>query len=246
MPDLVFDLDLTANEKLVLIYFMRRADKKGRSYPSVEKICSDCGFGSRNTVYKAMKSLIEAGLIRREPVPGRSHNCFVSKELYQIIEGAKERNTRKKTRTGEPSLYMTDSADMVNEMSGTCSLDEQGCSCGEQPGVQNMNTKEYTVEGSAEKEYTVKEEAREKTKRAREEACASSSRASRSDDDSVTLLDVANHMDALSPEERRRFDAEAFKLGKPGEPDPRENLWQKRLLRVRYLQSLREGDKTEP
>jgi len=55
----------------------------------------------------------------------------------------------------------------------------------------------------------------------------------------VTLLDVVNHLDTLSPEERRRFDAEAFRLGKPGEPDPRENLWQKRLLRVRYLQRLR-------
>jgi len=104
-----------------------------------------------------------------------------------------------------------------------------------------MTPKEYTVEGKPGKEDTVslKDSAREKTKRAREEARASSS--SDRVDDEVTMLDAAEYMDALSPEERRRFDAEAFKLGKPGEPDPRENLWQKRLLRVRHLRRLREG-----
>lgn len=243
VPDLVFDLELTANEKLVLIYFMRRADREGRSFPSVERICRDCGFGSRNTVYKAMNTLIKAGLIRREPVPGRSHNCFVTKELYQVIERAKGRNAGKKNGLVESSRHLTDLSHNVTETSDTCSLDEHGCSRDEQPGVQNMNTKEYTVEGSAGKENTasLKRYAREKTKRVQEEAGASSSQPSQLDDNSVTLLDVANHMDTLSPEEKRRFDTEAFKLGRPGEPDPRENLWQKRLLRVRYLQRLREG-----
>ena len=55
------------------------------------------------------------------------------------------------------------------------------------------------------------------------------------------MLDVAEHLHNLSPGERREFDGEAFKLGKPGEPDPRESLWQKRLLRVRYLRQLRDG-----
>lgn len=89
MPDLVFDLELTANEKLVLIYFMRRADREGRSFPSVERICRDCGFGSRNTARKAMNSLIEAGLIRRESVRGRSYNFYISRELRRVIENAK-------------------------------------------------------------------------------------------------------------------------------------------------------------
>ncbi len=241
VPDLVFDLDLTANEKLVLIYFMRRADRQGRSFPSVERICRDCGFGSRNTVYKAMKTLISAGLIRREPVPGRSHNCFVSQKLYKIIESAKERNAGRKNGSGGPHSHLTNSADFVEETSATCSPDEQGCSRAEQPGVQNMNTKEYTVEGSSNKEDTVslKEDARENAKRVHEEACASSSSDPRLDDDEVTMLDVVNHMDALSPAERRRFDAEALRLREPGEPDPRENLWQKRILRMRHLRRLR-------
>ncbi len=39
-------------------------------------------------------------------------------------------------------------------------------------------------------------------------------------DNRVTLLDVADHMHTLTPGERREFDREAQKLGKPGEPDP--------------------------
>ncbi|MGH7849607.1 MAG: helix-turn-helix domain-containing protein, partial [Thermodesulfobacteriota bacterium] len=98
VPDLVFDLPLAANEKLVLIYFMRRADRAGRSFPSVDRICRDCGFGSKNTALKVIRSLVEAGLIHKKPVPGRSHNYFVSRELYQVIRDAKARY--KKTRDG--------------------------------------------------------------------------------------------------------------------------------------------------
>jgi hypothetical protein len=53
------------------------------------------------------------------------------------------------------------------------------------------------------------------------------------------MLGVAEHMDALTPAERRKFDAEAFRLREPGEPDPRESEWQKRVLRVRHLRRLR-------
>lgn len=227
VPDLVFDLPLTANEKLVLIYFMRRADREGRSFPSVERICRDCGFGSKNTALKAINSLVNRGLIRRKPVPGRSHNYFVSRELCRVIEEAKARY-----------------AGRVNKTSPTCSEYEHPCSNNDPPGVQNMTPKEYTVEPGAVKEYTVKTEARKKKKRAPEEAQASSSLSTPSgdyDDNEVTLLDVAEHLHSLTPRERKEFDREALKFGKPGEPDPQESLWQRRLLRVRYLRQLREG-----
>ena len=242
MPDLVFDLDLTANEKLVLIYFMRRADRQGRSFPSVERICRDCGFGSRNTARKAMNSLIEAGLIRRVPVPGRSYNFYISKELRRVIEDAKERSARKTNGdVGESSSHLTNLSHMMTEASATRSEYDPAWSNADPPGGQNMTPKEYTVEGKLRKEDTVslKEDAREKRERVHEEARASSSSDPRLDDDEVTMLDVAEHMDALSPAERRRFDAEALKLRNPGEPDPRENLWQKRVQRVRHLRRLR-------
>ncbi|MEW6144856.1 MAG: helix-turn-helix domain-containing protein [Thermodesulfobacteriota bacterium] len=285
VPDLVFDLKLTANEKLVLIYFMRRADRAGRSFPSVERICRDCGFGSRNTAYKAINNLVNLGLICRSPVPGRSHNYFVSKDLCRIIEEAKARY-----KNGEPAynLYLRGSAlsrrsllssealakedgeagsdrgnlmqnsddlvssnfavseeeGRVNKTSPTCSEYEHPCSDNEQPDVQNMNTKEYTVEGNTGKEHTVKTEARKKQKRAHEEARASSSFPAPDDyedDNKVTMLEASEHFQSLTPRERKEFDKEAQKLGKPGEPDPQDNLWQRRLLRVRYLQQLREG-----
>lgn len=158
VPDLVFDLPLTANEKLVLIYFMRRADRAGRSFPSVERICRDCGFKSENTARKAVRNLVSAGFIRKKSVPGRSHDYFVSRELYRVIEEAKERY-----------------AGRGNKMTPTPSKYEAPPSNNEAPGVQNMNPKEYTVEGSTEKEYTVKKETHKNIKRTNEEARASSS-----------------------------------------------------------------------
>ncbi len=55
------------------------------------------------------------------------------------------------------------------------------------------------------------------------------------------MLEAAEHLHSLTPRERKEFDREALRLGKPGEPDPAESLWQRRLLRVRYLQNLRDG-----
>jgi len=254
VPDLVFDLPLTANEKLVLIYFMRRADREGRSFPSVERICRDCGFGSRNTAYKAIKSLVKYGFVKRQPVPGRSHNYYVSRELYRVIQEAKARHGKRKIgssdESAKPRRYFKNETlkqvqgdgieGRVKKTSPTCSEYEYPCSDNERPDVQNMNTKEYTVEPGTEKEYTVNKEARKKKKRALEEAGASSP-TSPVDDNKVTLLEVAEHLHSLSTDERREFDREALKLQKPGEPDPHENLWQKRLLRVRYLQKLRNG-----
>jgi len=269
VPDLVFDLDLTANEKLVLIYFMRRADRQGRSFPSVERICRDCGFGSENTARKTIRSLVKRGLIRSESVPGRSHNYYVSEEFYKVIKAAKagyvkngiaspaarndgtgddvslrgsvrdRGNLEDVNAVAEASLcHLTDFTVSETNLSYTPSEFEDPPSNIEPPGLQNLNTKEYTVEGSSNKEDTVKEDAREKAKRVHEEARASSSSDPRLDDE-VTMLDVANHMDALSPAERRRFDAEALRLRRPGEPDPRENLWQRRILRMRHLSRLR-------
>ena len=243
VPDIVFDMPLAANEKLVLVYFMRRADRAGRSFPSVDRICRDCGFRSKNTALKVIRNLVETGLIRKKPVPGRSHNYFVSGDLYRVIEDAKERYRKAKDGSTPPLHDLTDIEGRVKKTSPTCSEYERPCSNNEPPGVQNMNPKEYTVEPGAENEYTVKEETRKKKERALEEAHASSSLFPPIDDsdNNVTMLEVADHMHTLSPAERKEFDREAFKLGKPGEPDPAVSLWQRRLLRVRYLRQLRDG-----
>lgn len=250
VPDLVFDLDLTANEKLVLIYFMRRADRRGRSFPSVERICRDCGFGAQNTARKAVKGLEQRGLLRVERKASRSNQFYVAGWLYGVIKASRGKSGSASRRHDDdedvlshesPPDNLTDFTVSETNLSYTPSKNEGPPSFNEASTLQNMKPKEYTVEGSSNKEDTVslKEDAREKTKRVHEESCASSSSDPRLDDDEVTMLDVANHMDALTPAERRRFDAEALKLRRPGEPDPRENLWQKRVQRVRHLRRLR-------
>jgi hypothetical protein len=55
------------------------------------------------------------------------------------------------------------------------------------------------------------------------------------------MLEAAEHFHSLSPQEKKEFDREALRFQLPGEPDPEESLWQRRLLRVRYLQQLRDG-----
>ena len=250
VPDLVFDLDLTANEKLVLIYFMRRADRQGRSFPSVERICRDCGFGAQNTVRKAVKGLEQRGLLRVERKASRSNQFYVAGWLYGVIKASRGKSGSASRRHDDdedallhdsPPDNLTDFTVSETNLSYTPSKNEVPPSFNEASTLQNMKPKEYTVEGSSNKEDTVslKEEAREKTERVHEEASASSSSDSRLDDDEVTMLDVAEHMDALSLAERMRFDAEALRLQRPGEPDPQGSEWQKRVLRVRHLRRLR-------
>lgn len=239
VPDLVFDLPLAANEKLVLIYFMRRADRAGRSFPSVERICRDCGIKSQSTVRKVIKGLEREGLVRIERKPSKSNSFYVAGWLYEIIERAKDRHTAKRKNAAVTAYDDTDSDTWTDNPQNLTPCPSEFVP----PTPQILPPKEYTVEGSTEKEYTVKTEARKKQKRAPEEARASSSLSPPADDhgdNKVTLLDVADHLHSLTPRERKEFDREAQKLGKPGEPDPADSLWQRRLLRVRYLRQLRE------
>jgi len=62
-PDFIYDLPISSNEKLVLGYLCRRADGTGESFPSRERISTDCSFGLR-TVDKYLKKLREAGYIK--------------------------------------------------------------------------------------------------------------------------------------------------------------------------------------
>lgn len=240
VPDLVFDLPLTANEKLVLIYFMRRADRAGRSFPSVERICRDCGIKSRSTVRKVIKGLERGGLVRIERKPSKSNSFYVAGWLYETIERAKVKHAAKRKNSAVTSYDDTD-YDTWTDTPQNLTPDPSEFVA---PTHQILTPKEYTVEPGTENEYTVKKETHKNIKRTNEEARASSSLSPTlddSDDGKVTLLDVAEHMHSLTPRERKEFDREALKLGKPGEPDPADSLWQRRLLRVRYLKQIREG-----
>lgn len=61
-PNAIFDLDVTATEKLVLIYFYRCGNQGSRIYPSYKTIAEKCGI-SRRTVISTIKKLEAKNLI---------------------------------------------------------------------------------------------------------------------------------------------------------------------------------------
>ncbi len=160
VPDVVFDLPLTANEKLVLIYFMRRADREGRSFPSVERICRDCGIKSKSTVRKVLKGLEKVGLVRVERKPSKSNRFYVAGWLYEVIGRVKDRHIAKKKNASMTALDETDSDLWMDTPQDLSPCPSEFVP----PTPQILTPKEYTVEPGTENEYTVKNEARKKTK----------------------------------------------------------------------------------
>ena len=81
---LIFDISISAQSKIIYIYFCRQSDEKGKCFPSVKKIAKACRIGST----KIRKSLIElenAGLIKRQ-VQFRSNQNGQTSNLYTVIE----------------------------------------------------------------------------------------------------------------------------------------------------------------
>jgi len=79
-PDAIFDLNLSANAMLVLLNLYRRADKEGRSFPSKNRIARDCGF-SKRTTDRAVKELINRGIVKIDPRPGLSSLYFLDNSI---------------------------------------------------------------------------------------------------------------------------------------------------------------------
>ncbi|MCL0101025.1 helix-turn-helix domain-containing protein, partial [Peptococcaceae bacterium] len=61
----IFDRkDLSANEKLVYLYFCRRANSENKAWPSYQRIADDSGL-SRRTVIDVIKKLINKNLLKK-------------------------------------------------------------------------------------------------------------------------------------------------------------------------------------
>ena len=70
----VFDLyNLKALGKLVLLYLLRRANKKGECWVSIARIAKECGIGSLNTVRTIIKDLRREHCIEVIARPGTSN-----------------------------------------------------------------------------------------------------------------------------------------------------------------------------
>lgn len=81
-PDEIFGpIQLSPNARLLFLYFSRRADKTGLSYPTLSTASRDCGF-SRRTTIRTIRELEMLGLISVKHSPGRKTNEY-------LLNGAK-------------------------------------------------------------------------------------------------------------------------------------------------------------
>ena len=88
----IFDSDVSASAKLVLLYLSRVANREGVCFPSLATIGEHCGY-SKNTVRKALAELEQAGLLTMERGYQTTHNgrtrCTCN--TYTILMPTKER-----------------------------------------------------------------------------------------------------------------------------------------------------------
>lgn len=86
-----FELGLSVYALLILIYFCRRSNKDGICFPSITRICRDCGFKSENTARKNINELITRNLIikLKPAIKGGSNRYQLSETIIQIIYSSK-------------------------------------------------------------------------------------------------------------------------------------------------------------
>ena len=77
----IFDLPISANEKLVLFNLTRRGAVDGDAFPSIKTIAADCSLAER-TVQYVLKRLHQAGFLTTET--RKNANGSVSSNLYTI------------------------------------------------------------------------------------------------------------------------------------------------------------------
>lgn len=73
---LVWDLKIPAKDKLILLALADCANDEGLAWPSIATMARKCGCDER-TVQRNLRTLEEAGFIRREEVPGRGNRYHV-------------------------------------------------------------------------------------------------------------------------------------------------------------------------
>ena len=82
-PTRIYDTNVSGHAKAVYIYLCRRADSEGQSFPGYGTIAEEVGF-SKSTIQRAVRELIEAGLLLKE-FRGRKESGEFFTNLYTII-----------------------------------------------------------------------------------------------------------------------------------------------------------------
>lgn len=77
----IYDASLSHRAKVVYMYLRDRANASGQCYPSVRTIGKELGI-SRSTVKRALKDLVEAGRLVKDP--RYRENGSSSSNLYTL------------------------------------------------------------------------------------------------------------------------------------------------------------------
>ena len=145
-PDFIFDILLSPQAIAILSCFCRRADKSGRSFPSIDRICKDTGIKSPTSVRKHINELIELDLVTKFSGGEKSGSNYyqLSPDIVQIVRKNSKSDPKETSNIDDPSS--TKEAEL-----GSNSDYPQSNS--DSRGGQEMTTKENTY-----KENTYKEE----------------------------------------------------------------------------------------
>ncbi len=79
---LIFDISISAQAKIIYIYFCRMADENGKCFPSVKQIAKACGIG-QTRIRKTLIELENADLIKRQ-VQFRANQNGQTSNLYSV------------------------------------------------------------------------------------------------------------------------------------------------------------------
>lgn len=233
-PNIIFNLKLTAIEKLILLNLLRRANTKGQCWPSLRTICSDCGC-TENTARKAIRHLHALGLFAITlKAQDRRANVYTLDESFKgIIDDANKLYAEKRGKI--PLIIAGNGKHIPQGSNGNTRNHTEIPSTSEDKYPQYNPTKEESF-----KEKTVLKEEKKiyEPKNASEGVFVSSpSKPSYQGEGEYSNFAAANrYFQALPPDEQKSFQEAARVLdGLEPEPGCENNPFAGRKQRCRYF-----------
>lgn len=103
----------------IFIALVRRCNKQGVCFPSIEKIKKDTGIRSDNTVRKHLKNLLVSGLIRRRLRPAKKYSRY-EYQILLVVPSINEYRYPQKMSTKEYPMkeYLNKERHLIKEKRG--------------------------------------------------------------------------------------------------------------------------------
>jgi len=144
-PNFLFDLPISQGAKIILLYFCRRADKSGVSFPCIKRISEDTGIKSATTVRNYTNELIESELITKIP-GGRKGGSNIYQLCPFIVSIC---GSRRRSENEEGSYFDYPDSEETSEPASISDYPQPDF---DSVGGHEMTTKEYSVKENFNKE----------------------------------------------------------------------------------------------